>query len=114
MAARSATAPRICATVASGSVQKKAAQPSVWRTSTTRISPPAGLYVARKVLKVLRTASPYRTNAAVCQPWRGPARLARLSLSLPAVAGRPAFVGCAGPGGLGTTHGGATLREQLG
>ena len=45
------------------SVQKYATQPSSSRTSTTRIKPPAGRYVARNVLKVLVTASRYRTKS---------------------------------------------------
>lgn len=39
---------------------------------------PAGRYVARNVLKVLRTACRHKTNSSGCQPRRWPARLARL------------------------------------
>ena len=47
---RSATVARISATVAFGSVQKKATHPSGSSTSTTRIMPPTGRQVATNVL----------------------------------------------------------------
>src|SRR6202020_1572632 len=59
---RSATIPRMSATLAEVSVQKHARQPFGSSTSTTRITPPAGLQVARNVLYFLTTFSPYRSN----------------------------------------------------
>ena len=47
---RSATVPRMSATLAEVSVQKYARQPVGSSTSTTRITPPAGRQVARNVL----------------------------------------------------------------
>jgi hypothetical protein len=47
---RSATIPRMSATLAEVSVQKYARQPVGSSTSTTRIAPPAGRQVARNVL----------------------------------------------------------------
>jgi len=78
IAPRSAIASRTAAADASGSVQKYASQPSASRTITTRIRPPAGRQVARNVLIVLTTRSPYCTHATRCQPRRWPARLARV------------------------------------
>ena len=45
--------------------------------------PPAGRHVARNVLIVLVTRSPYCTHSTCCQPRGCPARLARLIRSLP-------------------------------
>src|SRR5439155_23704917 len=112
-AARSATASRIAATVASASVQKNATQLVGSRTSTTRIRPPAGLYLARNVLYVLVTSSPYWTTASFCQPCRCAARLARLSLRLPYFGGRPRPRRVPGRGGSGRLHKAASLRRRL-
>ena len=69
--------------VAPGAVQKKATQPWSSRTSTTRITPPAGRHVARNVLTVLVTFSPYCTHSTCCQPRFWPARLANEIRRLP-------------------------------
>ena len=59
MAARSEIRPRTSAAVAAGSVQKYATQPaSGFRTSTTRMAPPAGGQVARNVLYVTSSYRP--------------------------------------------------------
>ncbi len=55
---RSATAPRMSATFAEVSVQKYARHPVGSSTSTTRITPPTGLQVARNVLYRLTVATP--------------------------------------------------------
>src|SRR5262249_11189946 len=83
IAPRSAIASRTSAALARGSVQKKASQPSSSRTSTTRITPPAGRHVARNDLTALVTFRPYCTQSTCCQPRPCPARLASEIRPLP-------------------------------
>jgi hypothetical protein len=71
------------ATVAEGSVQTYARHPVGSSTGTTRITPPAGFQVAGNDLDRLGTRSPSRVNASVVHPRRRPARLARLTRSVP-------------------------------
>ena len=80
---RSATIPRMSATLAEVSVQKYARQPVGSSTSTTRITPPAGRQVARNVLYRLTTFTPYSSKVSEDQPRRWPARLARSITSGP-------------------------------
>ena len=105
MAPRSASTSRIASAVTPGSVHKYARPPSSSRTSTTRITPPAGRQVARKVLIVLATRAPYGAHSTVRQPRRCPARLARSILSWPSVGSGPRCPGrrrAGGPqGGVG-------------
>jgi len=55
-------------TEASGSVQKYASQPCSSRTSTTRITPPAGFQVARKLFTVLLTFCWYCQQVTASHP----------------------------------------------
>ena len=72
--------------------------------------PPAGRHVARNVLTVLVTFSPYCTHSTCCQPRFCPARLAREIRSLPYVGAGPGRPGCFGPG---SDHSAASLRSRL-
>src|SRR5260370_5118839 len=83
---------------------------SSW-TNTTRITPPAGRHVARNVLIVLVTFTPYCTHSSCCQPRVCPARLASEIRFLPYVGSGPRWPGRRFVGGR--SHRCASLRKRL-